>query len=523
MVLAVGALVVGGGTASADPTASEWQRLRQCESGDNYTINTGNGYYGAYQFDLSTWRSVGGTGYPHQASRATQDALALKLWQQRGWSPWTCASILGLGTSTVAPPPPALPTPPRGSVDAVAVSELSATVSGWAYDPDVADRSIDVHVYVNGRAQAVPTDRDRSDVNAVFGITGRHGYSVDVTLTAGKNTVCVYAIGTVRDNNTLLSCRDVVAVVPPRGSWDGAAVDGQRASLSGWAFDPSASGESIETHVYVNGKGYAFRADQARADVNAVFGIPGRHGFSVSVPLSGGANEVCVFAIGRSAGNNLLIGCRTLQGVAPVVPPRGSWDGAAVDGLTASLSGWTFDPSASGDSIETHVYVNGKGYGFRADQARNDVNAVFGISGRHGFSVRVPLSMGPNEVCVFGIGRSAGNNTLIGCRTVQGVVPPRGAIDAVTRSGNNAVVSGWTFDPMASGDSIETHVYVNGSGYGFRADQARADVNAVFGISGRHGFSITVPLSAGNNNVCVFGIGKVPNNNTLIGCRDVRR
>ena len=92
-VLIAGVGLIGaGGVASAEPTADDWYRLRVCESGNNYAINTGNGYYGAYQFDLGTWRSVGGTGYPNQASPATQDALALTLYRQRGWSPWTCAT-----------------------------------------------------------------------------------------------------------------------------------------------------------------------------------------------------------------------------------------------------------------------------------------------------------------------------------------------------------------------------------------------------------------------------------------------
>ncbi len=90
------ALVLAGSGATADPSANDWYRLRMCESSNNYRINTGNGYYGAYQFDLSTWRSVGGRGYPNQASPAEQDARALLLYRMRGWQPWTCASIVGL-------------------------------------------------------------------------------------------------------------------------------------------------------------------------------------------------------------------------------------------------------------------------------------------------------------------------------------------------------------------------------------------------------------------------------------------
>ena len=83
-----------GQVARADPSSDAWHRLRVCESGDNYTINTGNGYYGAYQFSLGTWHSVGGQGYPNQASRLEQNYRALYLYRMRGWSPWSCAGGL---------------------------------------------------------------------------------------------------------------------------------------------------------------------------------------------------------------------------------------------------------------------------------------------------------------------------------------------------------------------------------------------------------------------------------------------
>lgn len=67
-------------------------RIRMRESGGNYAINTGNGYYGAYQFNLATWRGVGGSGLPSEASPAEQDMRAQTLYDRRGCSPWpnTC-------------------------------------------------------------------------------------------------------------------------------------------------------------------------------------------------------------------------------------------------------------------------------------------------------------------------------------------------------------------------------------------------------------------------------------------------
>ena len=82
--------------ASADPSAHDWYRLRQCESSNNYRTNTGNAHYGAYQFDVGTWRGVGGHGLPSNASKGEQDARALILYRMRGWQPWQCARIVGL-------------------------------------------------------------------------------------------------------------------------------------------------------------------------------------------------------------------------------------------------------------------------------------------------------------------------------------------------------------------------------------------------------------------------------------------
>lgn len=82
-------------------TANDFYRLRVCESGNNYRINTGNGFYGAYQFDRQTWTGLGFPGRADQAPPATQDAAAAKLQAQRGWQPWpACSRKLGLGRSS---------------------------------------------------------------------------------------------------------------------------------------------------------------------------------------------------------------------------------------------------------------------------------------------------------------------------------------------------------------------------------------------------------------------------------------
>jgi resuscitation-promoting factor RpfA len=81
--------------AAAAPASADLASIRQCESGGNYATNTGNGFYGAYQFTLQTWQSLGYGGLPSDASPAVQDQAAAQLLAQSGNSPWP---VCGAGT-----------------------------------------------------------------------------------------------------------------------------------------------------------------------------------------------------------------------------------------------------------------------------------------------------------------------------------------------------------------------------------------------------------------------------------------
>jgi hypothetical protein len=125
-VLAAGA--AGAGAATSQPssgggaTPAQFAALRVCESSDHYGDDTGNGYYGAYQFDEQTWLGLGYGGYPYQASPATQDQAAERLQAARGWEPWpACSAKLGFDTTT--------PAPARTAIDVVARSTSATTRS----------------------------------------------------------------------------------------------------------------------------------------------------------------------------------------------------------------------------------------------------------------------------------------------------------------------------------------------------------------------------------------------------------
>jgi hypothetical protein len=74
--------------AQAPAASPVLEAIAQCESGGNPATDTGNGFYGKYQFTMSTWASVGGSGNPAQASEAEQDRRAAILYSQAGASPW---------------------------------------------------------------------------------------------------------------------------------------------------------------------------------------------------------------------------------------------------------------------------------------------------------------------------------------------------------------------------------------------------------------------------------------------------
>jgi LysM repeat protein len=84
------------GSQSASPPVSSgsvWDAIAACESGGNWSIDTGNGFYGGLQFTLGSWQAAGGTGLPSQASRDEQIARAQILQSRQGWSAWPVCSV----------------------------------------------------------------------------------------------------------------------------------------------------------------------------------------------------------------------------------------------------------------------------------------------------------------------------------------------------------------------------------------------------------------------------------------------
>jgi len=100
LALAAGStgLIATAGTASAASSGTNWDAVAQCESGGNWSTNTGNGFSGGLQFTQSTWEANGGSGSAQNASRDQQIQVAERVKQSQGMGAWpVCGSNGGSG------------------------------------------------------------------------------------------------------------------------------------------------------------------------------------------------------------------------------------------------------------------------------------------------------------------------------------------------------------------------------------------------------------------------------------------
>lgn len=446
--------------------------------------------------------------------------------------------LIGCASVTV-PPAKDLGRVPIGHVESLVAAPGGATISGWAYDPDVTD-PIEIRVAVDGVSKTFRADKDRPDFGAAYPSMGsRHGFNEFVPMSVGSHQVCVYAINNGAGGSPLIVCSTVKVTSPidqgrvPAGFVESIVPGPGGATVSGWSFDPDTT-EPIQVHVYVDGVGKAIMADKPRADVAAAYpGTGPRTGFSDFVSMSVGTHQVCIYAINNGAGGNPLISCSSVKVTASVDlgrAPVGFVESMTPSSGGATLTGWAFDPDTI-DPILVHVYVDGVGTSVVADKERADVAAAYPSAGsRHGFSDFVAMTVGTHQVCVYAINTGAGGNPLIVCSTVKVSAPavvdqgrvPVGFVESIVPSAGGSTVTGWAFDPDTA-DPIQVHVYVDGAGKSLLADKERADVGAAYpAVGSRHGFSDFVAMSPGAHQVCVYGINNGAGGNPLIVCSTVR-
>lgn len=416
---------------------------------------------------------------------------------------------------------------PIGVVDTLTMTASGFAAHGWTFDPDAPNDPVTVEMIVDGVAVGTDqADESRTDVAAVYGVGPNHGYDVSSTLKYGTHTVCINADNLAGAGvNRQLGCQTLnFTNQPPVINFDifDEQPDGS-VRVRGWAYDPD--GTPVQVHVYANGVGRAYGTTVPRPDVQAVYPVAGpTAGFDINTgPLSNSAS-VCAFAIDTVAsGNNWLALCKGFN----YQPPFGAFDSATetADGKL-HVHGWAIDPSLPTTAIPVHVYVDGAGWAFTADQSRPDVGSVYGGTGtNHGFDADVPITAGTHNVCTFFINQGIQGSNVVACKTVTvNYIAPFGVVDQVTPTGGgNVTVSGWTFDRSIPSQSLTVQYYVDGRGFSSAvASNSRPDVDRVYGVGAAHGFSSTLNLTPGEHSVCTFALNVgVGGPNTLMDCRGV--
>ncbi|MFJ8535157.1 transglycosylase family protein [Streptomyces sp. NPDC093591] len=172
----LGLLAATGNAVAAD--GGVWDRIAQCESGGNWHINTGNGYYGGLQFAPSTWRAYGGTAYAptaDQASKAQQIAVATKVQRAQGWGAWpTCSARAGAWGDAPA-------APATGSAPSAATSSAKAAPSTPSRTPERSAGHPN-----RGSSRGDHTVREGDTLS---GIAARHGTTWERLYAANKSVI----------------------------------------------------------------------------------------------------------------------------------------------------------------------------------------------------------------------------------------------------------------------------------------------------------------------------------------------
>ncbi|MFJ3380400.1 hypothetical protein ACIPJ2_08315 [Curtobacterium sp. NPDC090217] len=376
------------------------------------------------------------------------------------------------------------------------------------------------------------------------------------------NDVLTYSGPNARTVSIDLAARDPLdeAALAPRAGWYGQTVTGLR-------FDPNEDPSAASWHlagIHLRATPAATETSTVRfhdaawvpgttAEVRVGTGAPGSPGYTTiasGVSVAQGDNSV-PFTLGSlPAGTyNVEVLVRHPSGTAALAystapitmrhdaqrDPVGSFDSAGGSTSGVTMTGWAYDPDATGPTTVA-LYDQTRGAvpigTVSTSVPRSDVRRVHPNAPQNsGWTVTKALSAGQHTICAYGINVGAGSqNTTLGCRTFTVAVDrshdPIGSLDAVSAVGSTVTATGWVWDPDASGPT-QVQVYDQTSGARSlgvaTASSARPDVQRAHPSAPiATGWTFSTTLSAGTRTLCAYGLNQgAGSQNTTIGCSTV--
>ncbi|MEU4864060.1 transglycosylase family protein [Kitasatospora aureofaciens] len=362
---ALGVVTAAAGSAHAASVAT-WDRVAQCESTGNWSINTGNGYYGGLQINLHNWRYYGGLNYaarPDLATKQQQILIAEKLLADQGAGAWSCAPGTGLATDRTDPYPAPTPAPAPTWKSQVlvnggggiyhAICDASGNWSGFA---NVAAQTGDIgpvgslaDAGINGDTHVVAVGGNGDIYHAVRFADGQWGAFGDVSSQAGSlssvTKVSAVSVGSELNVLAVASGRLFHTVRHADGTWTAFGDVQSQAGLLPAAVT-SASEASVNGQLQVvavaGGRVYhSIRAaDGTWSAWGDVYSMAGDAGAATDVAMAGTGADMQI-VIASNGGAKQYHGARLASGqwmpLSDLAPVAGSFTTTSVS--VASVAG----------------------------------------------------------------------------------------------------------------------------------------------------------------------------------------
>ena len=206
----------------------------------------------------------------------------------------------------------------------------------------------------------------------------------------------------------------------------------------------------------------------------------------------------------------------------PTRDPFGQIDSTGTVPGAVTAHGWAIDPSTA-SPILVQMYIDGHANALTwANMPRPDVGAAYPKAGPdHGYTLTIQTTPGTHRLCLYAINTGPGISRGLGCRAVTVVNgDPFGQVDVVTTSAGKVTAHGWAIDPNTSAP-VMVQMYIDGHTNALTwANMARPDVGAAYPAVGPgHGYTLTMPTTAGPHTVCLYAINTGPGTSRGLGCR----
>jgi hypothetical protein len=399
---------------------------------------------------------------------------------------------------------------PEGEIS-VTGSYSGIQLNGWAIDPDAVTSNVVIAVQIGSVWRQVTANSSGTDLSANYpGAGSNHAVNATIPFESGTQVVCLYLVNAGGAGSMgSAGCKTVnIPVAPsPVVSIDTVSANSGRIQVSGWAVNPDNPTVGVNLAINIGSRWIQATGGQANSiAASQVSGAGPNQGFTAQFDAPPGQQTFCVWA-NKTNGSAVMVGCRTVL-VAEQRAAAGAIESATVSGNTITLTGWAVWPDSPSTSVHLAANVGSSWTSISADQNNNAANNSYpGVGNAHGFSVTIPANSGSQSICIWTTNPASGPS-ILGCRTVVVGVAPSSvltSIESVTPGPGRINFSGWAVWPSSDSTTVRLAANVGSSWFPIDANTTSSTIQqTVSGVSAQHGFSGSISLPPGSQEICFW-------------------